>query len=58
MITPVIFTPEAHWRIAMMLRRQALEAPDEACRQEFERLARIAILCAKLAAKQRRSRGR
>jgi len=54
----VIFTPEAHWRIAMMLRRQALEAPDEACRQEFERLARIAILCAKLAAKQRRSRGR
>jgi hypothetical protein len=50
----VTFTPEAHWRLAMVLRRQALEAPDEACRQELERLARIALLCAHIAAQQQR----
>jgi hypothetical protein len=32
----VTFTPEAHWRIAMMLRRQAIAAPDEASRNEKE----------------------
>jgi hypothetical protein len=42
----------------MDLRRQAIAAPTETERQELGRLAGIALLCAKLAAKQRRSRGR
>jgi hypothetical protein len=42
----------------MMLRRKAIAAPDDVSRQELDRLARIALLCAKLAAKQRRERGR
>jgi hypothetical protein len=33
-----------------------MAAPDEAKRQKLERLARFALLCAKLAAKQGRSR--
>ena len=50
----VSFTPEAHWNVAMMLRRLAMAAPDDAKRQELERLARIALLCGKLAAQQQR----
>jgi hypothetical protein len=51
----LFFTPAAHWNLAMMLRRQAMAALDEAKRQELERLARVALLCAKLAARQRRN---
>jgi hypothetical protein len=38
----VTFTPEAHWNVAMDLRRQALAASDEDVRQELDRLARVA----------------
>jgi hypothetical protein len=51
----VIFTPAAHWNVAMMLRRQAMAASDEAKRQELERLVRALLLCARIAAKQRRN---
>jgi hypothetical protein len=50
----VTFTPEAHWRLAMMLRRKALAAPDDASCLELERLAMIALLCARVAALQQR----
>jgi hypothetical protein len=50
----VTFTPEAHWKLAMMLRRQAIAAPDDVSRQELEPLARIALLCARMAAQQQR----
>jgi hypothetical protein len=40
----VIFTPEAHWKLAMMLRRQAITAPTETERQELERLAGISAI--------------
>jgi hypothetical protein len=41
----------------MILRRQAIAAPEADVRQEFKWLARIALLCAKLAPKQRRRLG-
>jgi hypothetical protein len=50
----VTFRPEAHWRLAMMLLRKAMAAPDETKRQELERVARIALLCARMAAQQQR----
>jgi hypothetical protein len=38
----------------MMLLRKAMAAPDETKRQELERVARIALLCARMAAQQQR----
>jgi hypothetical protein len=38
----------------MELRRKAIAAPDDVSRQELERLARIALLCARMAAQQQR----